>query len=196
MIEINNLSLSFGNEKIIKNLSLHIKKGEKIALMGPSGCGKTSLLRAIAGLIKPQEGSIGLGGSVSCIFQEPRLLPWLSALENVNAVLSDSPETKAEAQKWLEAVGLGDSGDKLPSQLSGGMQQRVSIARALAYGGDILLLDEPMKAMDTETAQSVAKLISKHSKGKTLIIVTHDEVEAKAFADKIYHYENRSFILK
>ena len=196
MIDIKNLSLSFGEEKIINAFSLHVEKGEKIALMGPSGCGKTSLLRAISGLIKPDSGSINLGGSISCIFQEPRLLPWLSAAENVNSVLSDSPSTMAEAQKWLEAVGLGDSGDKLPSQLSGGMQQRVSIARALAYGGDILLLDEPMKAMDTETADNVAKLILNHAKDKTLIIVTHDEVEAKAFADKIYCYENKHFILK
>ena len=193
MINIKDFSLSFGQEKIIDSFSLHLDKGEKIALMGPSGCGKTSLLRAIAGLIKPIDGSITLGGSVSFIFQEPRLLPWLSALENVNAVLSDSIATMAEAQKWLEAVGLGDSGDKLPSQLSGGMQQRVSIARALAYGGDILLLDEPMKAMDTETADAVAKLIMEHAKDKTLIIVTHDEAEAKAFADKIYLYGNKSF---
>ncbi|MBR5490106.1 MAG: ABC transporter ATP-binding protein [Oscillospiraceae bacterium] len=193
MINIKDFSLSFGQEKIIDSFSLHLDKGEKIALMGPSGCGKTSLLRAIAGLIKPQEGSISLGGTVSCIFQEPRLLPWLSAAENVNAVLSDSIATMAEAQKWLEAVGLGDSGDKLPSQLSGGMQQRVSIARALAYGGDILLLDEPMKAMDADTADAVAKLIMEHAKDKTLIIVTHDEAEAKAFADKIYLYGNKSF---
>ena len=101
--------------------------------------------------------------------------------------------TCQKAQKWLEAVGLGDSGDKLPSQLSGGMQQRVSIARALAYGGDILLLDEPMKAMDADTADSVTKLIMEHAKGKTLIIVTHDEDEAKLFAGKIYRYENGAF---
>jgi len=193
MIEIKNLSLRFEGERVVENYSLNVGKGEKIALMGPSGCGKTSLLLAIAGLLKPENGSVKLKGKASCVFQEPRLLPWLSALKNVNAVLSDSPATEDEAKKWLNAVGLGEDAHKLPAELSGGMQQRVNIARALAYGGDILLVDEPMKGMDPDTAKAVAKLIKDSAKNKTLILVTHDEEEAKFFADKIYRYENRVF---
>ena len=193
MIDIKNLSLSYEGERVIEQFSLHVDKGEKIALMGPSGCGKTSLLEAVAGLLKPEKGTVRVNGTVSCVFQEPRLLPWLSALKNVNVVLSDSAATEGEAAKWLEAVGLYEDAHKLPSQLSGGMQQRVNIARALAYGGDVLLLDEPMKGMDSETAEAVAKLIKASAEDKTLILVTHDEEEASFFADKIYHYENKAF---
>jgi len=193
MIDIKNLSLSYEGERVVEQFSLHVAKGEQIALMGPSGCGKTSLLEAIAGLLKPQKGIVKVNGTISCVFQEPRLLPWLSALKNVNVVLSDSAATENEAAKWLEAVGLYEDAHKLPSQLSGGMQQRVNIARALAYGGDVLLLDEPMKGMDPETAETVAELIKTSAKDKTLILVTHDETEAKFYADRIYHYENKSF---
>ncbi len=196
MIEIKNLSLSYEGERVIEGFSLKLSAGDKIALMGPSGCGKTSLLSAIAGLLKPEKGSIKLGGRVSVVFQEPRLLPWLSALENINVVLSDSAETLPEAGKWLEAVGLGDAADKLPSELSGGMRQRVGIARALAFGSDILLLDEPLKGMDADTEESVAELIRSSAKDKTLILVTHDEAEARAFADKLYVYRDKGFYLK
>ena len=164
--------------------------------MGPSGCGKTSLMHAMAGLIKPEKGSVKVLGRVSCVFQEPRLLPWLSALENINVVLSDSAETLPEAQKWLDAVGLSEASDKRPGELSGGMQQRLSIARALAYGGDVLLLDEPLKGMDTETEDMVKSLILRESESKTLVLVTHDEAEARAFADRVYVYRNKGFELK
>lgn len=196
MIEIKNLSLSYEGERVIDNFSLSIGKGEKIALMGPSGCGKTSFLSAVAGLLKPEKGSIKVDGIISCIFQEPRLLPWLSAFENINVVLSDNPASLPEARKWLEAVGLGSDGEKLPAELSGGMQQRVGIARALAYSGDILLLDEPLKGMDTETRDSVAELIRSACQGKSCILVTHDEAEAKAFADKVYVYRDKGFYLE
>lgn len=196
MIDIKNLSLGYGGERVIESFSLRVEKGEHIALMGPSGCGKTSLLNALAGLLKPQEGSVSVGGSISCVFQEPRLLPWLSALENVNVVLSDSPATLPEARKWLEAVGLGAAADKRPGELSGGMQQRLSIARALAYGGDILLLDEPLKGMDADTEASVAELIRSFAESRTLLLITHDEAEARAFADRIYVYRNKCFHLE
>lgn len=195
MIDITNLSLSYEGQRVIKNFSLRIENGEKIALMGPSGCGKTSLLSAIAGLLKPEEGSIKTDGRISFVFQEPRLLPWLSALENINAVLSDSPSSLPEAHKWLEAVGLDSDGAKLPGELSGGMQQRINIARALAYGGDILLLDEPLKGMDADTKATVWEKILSAAQGKSCVLVTHDEAEARAFADKVYVYRNKGFYI-
>ncbi|MBQ8264365.1 MAG: ABC transporter ATP-binding protein [Oscillospiraceae bacterium] len=196
MIDIKNLSIAYGGESVIENFSLHVEKGGRIALMGPSGCGKTSLMNAVCGILKPQKGSVSVDGKLSCVFQEPRLLPWLSALENVNAVLSDSAATMPETRKWLEAVGLGGNCGKLPSELSGGMQQRLAIARALAYGGDILLLDEPLKGMDPETEKAVTRLILESSEGRTLMLITHDEAEAEAFADQIYVYRDKKFELK
>ena len=194
MIEIKNLSLRYDGEAVIENFSLTLEKGDKIVLMGPSGCGKSSLLSAVAGLIVPEKGGIKTDGRISFVFQEPRLLPWLSALENINAVLSDSSASLAEAERWLSAVGLGSDSEKLPSELSGGMQQRVAIARALAYGGDILLLDEPSKGMDADTKAAVWELIRSAAEGKTSILVTHDEDEARSFGGKILHYENKRFI--
>ena len=194
MIRIESLCLSYGGQRVLENVDMHIRPGEKVAIMGPSGCGKTSLMKAIGGLIKPESGSVSAYGTLSCVFQEPRLLPWLSAADNINAVLSDSAETLPQAQMWLEAVGLGDAGQKRPGELSGGMQQRLSIARALAYGGDILLLDEPLKGMDTLLSESIAALIRSHSANKTLVLITHDRAEAEAFADRIFVYRDRQFV--
>ncbi len=193
MIEIKNLSLSYEGERVIENFSLSLEKGEKIVLMGPSGCGKSSLLSAIAGLLAPETGSVKTSGRISFVFQEPRLLPWLSALENVNAVLSDSSASLAEAEKWLETVGLSSDGGKLPAELSGGMQQRVSIARALAYNGDILLLDEPLKGMDIDTKAAVWEQILSAAEGRTSILVTHDEEDARSFGGQVYYYKDKSF---
>lgn len=194
MIDIRSLSLSYDGQKVLEDLDMHIFPGEHAAIMGPSGCGKTSLLHALAGLRRPDSGSVKLDGRLSCIFQEPRLLPWLSAAENINLVLSDSPATMPKALEWLEKLELEDAADKLPSELSGGMQQRLSIARALACGGDILLADEPLKAMDARLREKVAELIRSCSRGKTLLLVTHDRSEAEALADRIFIYENRKFI--
>ncbi len=193
MIEIKNLSLAYGSERVIEDFSLRLEKGEKIVLMGPSGCGKSSLLSAIAGLIAPEKGSIMTEGRISFVFQEPRLLPWLSALENINAVLADNSASLGEAEKWLETVGLGSDGDKFPPELSGGMQQRVSIARALAYNGDILLLDEPSKGMDAETKAAVWEQILSAAEGRTSILVTHDEEDARSFGGQVYYYKDKSF---
>lgn len=194
MIHIDSLCLSYGGQRVLENVDMHIRPGEKVAIMGPSGCGKTSLMKAIGGLIKPESGSVSVDGRLSCVFQEPRLLPWLSAAENINSVLSDCAETMPAALNWLEAVGLGEAAQKRPGELSGGMQQRLSIARALAYGGDILLLDEPLKGMDTQLRDSIAQLIRSHSADKTLVLITHDETEAKTFADRIFVYRDKKFI--
>lgn len=195
MIELKNVNISYGEQIVLKNQTLTVPAGERVALMGPSGCGKTSLLRLIAGLIKPAEGSVSIHTDrISCLFQEPRLLPWLTAEENVNTVLSDSAVTLPEARKWLEAVGLKAAIKKHPHELSGGMQQRVSLARALAYHGDILLLDEPLKGLDAETKSDMIDLINTYATGKALILATHDTEEAAALTDALYSYQNNNFI--
>lgn len=193
MIQLDSVDLSLGGKSILKKFDMRISPGEHIAIMGPSGCGKTSLLRLISGLIKPDRGSVSVNGVVSCVFQEPRLLPWMNALDNIRTVLEASPNAQEQAMHLLELTGLENAAHKYPSQLSGGMQQRVSIARALAYGGDILLLDEPLKGLDSELCSRISALISKAAKDKTLILISHDLPQAKELADSIFTYRDGGF---
>ena len=193
MIVIDGLNIAYGDAVVLKDSSLQVKSGSRIALMGPSGCGKTTLINAIAGLIAPDSGTIQVNGKVSYVFQEPALFPWLTAAENVNVVLSDKPESLPQARKWLEEAGLSDSLDKYPHQLSGGQKQRVAICRALAFGGEILLLDEPLKGLDPATRDRVAQLILRESRDKTLLLVTHDQWEAQQFCQTVLTYHNGQF---
>ena len=193
MIRLNDLSLSYGGQKVLQNCTLTVAPGQRIALTGPSGCGKTTLINVIAGLLQPDGGTVQVNGAVSYVFQEPALFPWLTAAENINVVLSDSAATLAEAHRWLEDVGLADCRDKYPHQLSGGQKQRVALARALAFGGEILLLDEPLKGLDPDTRTQIAALIRRSWEGKTLLLVTHDPWEAEALCEKIYTFENGTF---
>lgn len=187
MIEIQKLCLSYQEKIIFDHLNWSVPKGSRIAIMGASGVGKTTLLHVIAGLIKPQAGSVKVESHrCAMLFQQPRLLNWLTAAENVNCVLSDTDATLAEAKNWLSLVGLTDDADKYPCQLSGGMQQRVALARALAFGGDPVLLDEPFQGLDEKTRASMLALCRKTLEGKTVILVTHSLEEAQALADRIY----------
>ena len=195
MIFAENLTVSYAQQSVLQNCNLHIARGERAALMGPSGCGKTTLLSCIAGLSAPTSGTIFTKGKrISYVFQEPRLLPWLSAAQNLNVVLSDSLKTMPSASHMLERLQLSDAADKFPHELSGGMLQRLSIGRALLYGGDLLLLDEPLKGLDKELKAEVAALIDELSAGKTILSVSHDESEVALLADTVYRYENGSFI--
>lgn len=194
MLRLEGVSLSYGGQIVLQEQSLDLPSGKRIALMGPSGCGKTSLLRLAAGLSAPDSGTVDRRcARISYLFQEPRLLPWLTAQENVNAVLSDRAATQDTARRWLEAVGLGADADKYPCALSGGMQQRVSLARALAYGGALFLLDEPLKGLDAETRADMLALLREHTGGKTVLLATHDKAEAEALADEVYIYRPHRF---
>lgn len=193
MIAIDRLNVAYGDASVLKDCALRVTAGSRIALMGPSGCGKTTLINAIAGLAASDSGSIQVNGRVSYVFQEPALFPWLTAEENVNVVLSDKPDTLPQARRWLEEAGLADSLNKYPHQLSGGQKQRVAICRALAFGGDILLLDEPLKGLDPDTREQVANLILNTWKGKTLLLVTHDQWEAQTLCDTVLRYQDGRF---
>ena len=149
MIEVHDLTVTYDGRDVLHKVTLTVPDGAHIALMGPSGCGKTTLLRVLAGLRAPDGGSVRVEpGRIACVFQEPRLLPWRTAAENVNAVLSDRAQTMPQARAWLERLELGTAAEQYPAALSGGMQQRVAIARALAYDAPVLLLDEPFRALD------------------------------------------------
>lgn len=193
MINIDRLTLSYGRQQVLKDCSLQVEPGSRVALMGPSGCGKTSLINVIAGLLSPDSGKVSVNGKVSYVFQEPALFPWLTAVDNINVVLSDRPETLPRAEQLLEAVGLSDCRDKYPHQLSGGQKQRIAICRALAYGGDILLLDEPLKGLDADTRDQVSALLRQEWTGKTLLLVTHDPSEAESLCDRVYRWQEGTF---
>ena len=193
MITIDRLTLSYGSQQVLKDCSLQVEAGSRVALMGPSGCGKTSLINVIAGLLTPDSGKVSVNGKVSYVFQEPALFPWLTAVDNISVVLSDGPETLPRAEQLLEAVGLSDCRDKYPHQLSGGQKQRIAICRALAYGGDILLLDEPLKGLDADTRDQVSALHLQQWTGKTLLLVTHDPSEAQSLCDRVYRWQEGTF---
>lgn len=187
MIETRDLTVTYGGRAVLREVDLTVPDGAHIALMGPSGCGKTTLLRVLAGLQAPDAGTVRVEpGRMACVFQEPRLLPWRTAAENVNAVLSDRAQTMPQALAWLERLELGDACDQYPAALSGGMQQRVAIARALALQPDILCFDEPTSALDPELTGEVLKVIrSLSEQHMTMIIVTHEMAFARDVADRV-----------
>lgn len=184
MLNLTNISHSYGDHPVLENLSLTLVPGQRIALMGPSGCGKTTLLRIALGLLSPTAGTVeNTFQKTSVLFQEPRLLPWRTAVENVNMVLSDGPATLEQARHHLALLGLADAADKYPKELSGGMQQRVALARAMAFGGDLLVLDEPFKAMDEALRFQVIAQVAQTK--AAILLVTHDEAEATALGCEI-----------
>ena len=187
MVELQDVSVVFDGKTVFEHVSAQFPNGVHAAVMGPSGVGKTTLLRVIAGLRRPDGGRVRVSTPrCAVLFQEPRLLPWLTALENVNAVLSDTNRTLPEAMEWLNRVRLGAAAGKYPAELSGGMQTRVALARALAYGGNLVLLDEPFRGLDEAARDEGIDLCREVLREKTTILVTHDRYEARALADVIY----------
>lgn len=190
MLEIKDLCFSYKENEVIKNFSLSLPDTGSFAIMGQSGCGKSTLLSLIMGIVKQNSGEINTENlKISCAFQEPRLLPWLSAVQNVNLVLGGKSQTLQKAKEKLSLLGLSDDYNKLPGELSGGMQKRVSLARALAFEGNIYLLDEPFGGLDSETKASIYPIIRKISKTALVLIITHDKIEAQECAEKIYFFD-------
>lgn len=195
MLELVDVSVAFEERDVLRNCSLSLLPGEHLALMGPSGSGKTTLLRVALGLQMPEIGSFRCDfNRVSAVFQEPRLLPWRSALENVLLPLGGSREDREKALDWLERLELGDAADLFPDELSGGMQQRVSLARAMAYEPDFLVLDEAFKGLDTELRERVLKLLRDATKETAILMATHSEEEALALDCRILHYQDGQFV--
>ena len=191
-LKIHNLTKNYNGKTVLEQFSLQLPSTGTVCLFGPSGCGKTTLLNCIAGLEPFDSGEIeGTGnGKISYLFQENRLLPWISAKDNIAAVLRGKAGQNAEqAEKWLGLVGLAEAGNKRPAELSGGMRRRVALARALAYGGDLYLMDEPFQGLDAERRDEMITLLQKETAGALKIIVTHDFEEAEMLADVIYILE-------
>ena len=181
-MRIANLTKSFNGKSVFNNYCVEFEKGKINYLMGESGVGKTTLLRIISGLDKEYSGDISFEGRLAYVFQEPRLFPTINVLKNLKLV-NDSPSLNAK--KLLKTVELNGCEDMLPSELSGGMKMRLSIARAIYYDPDIILMDEPFASIDEEMKDRIAQKIFKLLNGKTIIIVSHDRLDAEKYADKI-----------
>jgi spermidine/putrescine transport system ATP-binding protein len=201
-VAINGVEKVFGDFHALKNVSIDINKGEFYSLLGPSGCGKTTLLRIIAGFEEPSQGAVLLDGRnvvpvpankrpVNTVFQSYALFPHLTVFENVAFPLRlrkmENAAVKTKVQEFLELVKLPKEGKKLPAQLSGGQRQRVAIARALINEPSVLLLDEPLSALDAKLRQHMLiELDAIHDKiGITFIYVTHDQQEALSVSDRV-----------
>ncbi|TCS80100.1 ABC transporter ATP-binding protein [Pectinatus cerevisiiphilus] len=212
-LSLHNINKSFfiNNKKIdvLKDINLDVTPGEFVSIIGPSGCGKSTLLRLIIGLSHQTIGSILLGGrelqesthEVGIVFQESRLFPWLSVYKNITFGLENehlSQKDQADVKEHLHLVGLENFADAYPSQLSGGMQQRVSIARALISHPKVLLLDEPFGALDAITRIYMQQEITRiwQTEKSTILLVTHDIDEAIFLSDRVIVMSHRPATIK
>ncbi|EPS6960946.1 ABC transporter ATP-binding protein [Klebsiella aerogenes] len=212
-LSVDNLHLTYGDNPVLKGVSMELKRGEVVSLLGPSGSGKTTLLRAVAGLEKPTAGRITIGNNVvydgsprseipaeernlGLVFQSYALWPHKTVFDNVAYPLKlrkvASGEIKQRVQSVLEQLGLGHLGNRHPHQLSGGQQQRVAIGRALVYNPPVILLDEPLSNLDAKLREEarvfLRELIIKL--GLSALMVTHDQNEAMAISDRILLLNN------
>lgn len=197
-IELQNASKSFGDNEVLRNINLTIEKGEFVAIIGKSGSGKSTLLRLVSNLEPLTNGKLLFNGipsskstsKITMMYQDSRLLPWKKVIDNVGLGL-DGQWTE-HAEKALDAVGLIDFKDQWPSKLSGGQQQRVALARALVHEPSLLMLDEPLSALDALTRIEMQNLIESiwANLGFTALLVTHDVGEAVRLADRIVLIED------
>ncbi len=184
-IILKSVTKSYGDNVVIYDFTHTFTQGSKTAILGVSGRGKTTLLRLICGLEKCDKGTIISKANISYVFQEPRLFPTSTVLDNIKCVIKDAKTAEKKAYELLNAVELEKCAQLLPSELSGGMKQRIAIARALAYDADVYLFDEPFKGLDERLRDSIISLIKEKTKDKTLILVTHDKYEADALETSI-----------
>lgn len=196
MLQLNDIYKSFDGNVVYSGFGLEIREGVTTGILGPSGCGKTTLLNMLGGVMKPDKGEIsGVDGKTfSYIFQEPRLLPWKTVRQNIEFVLEkyyakDSRDRIAEiCDFYLQLVDLHGFADYYPSQLSGGMSQRVSVARAFAVPSDIILMDEPFGGIDINLKKNIIEKFLKicENDRRTVVHVTHDVDEALAMSDDVF----------
>ena len=201
-----NLSMTFTNPQTgaaveaLKDINFTLKQGELLSVLGPSGCGKTTLLNMIAGFVNPTAGTISLGDTAiegpgverGMVFQQGALFEWLPVAKNVDFGLRMKKQNEKEAvalvEKWLDIVGLQGFGDTPTYQLSGGMQQRVALARCLVNDPDVILMDEPLGALDALTREKMQSLVLELWKetGKTIMIITHSVEEALLLGERLF----------
>jgi NitT/TauT family transport system ATP-binding protein len=191
---LENVSHNYGSLAVLRNLNLIVNHGELVVLVGPSGCGKTTLLNLLSGYIKPVSGSVKINGVIRTVYQQDGLFPWLTVSENINMGLrSVITQREKELRKLIELIRLEGFENHYPHQLSGGMRQRVELARVLAGDSDILLMDEPFSALDYQTRlrmrHELVRLLGKRP--RTVVFVTHDIEEAAQLADRVLVLSDR-----
>ncbi|MFV2051798.1 ABC transporter ATP-binding protein [Aliiroseovarius sp. YM-037] len=201
-VDLENLWIRFGDFVAVQDANVNIKGGDFFSFLGPSGCGKTTILRAVSGFLEPSEGNVLIGGNnmkgigpnkrpTALIFQNLALFPLMKVWENITFSMeikgASAAERRKRADELLDMIALPEQGDKLPSELSGGQKQRVAIARALCAEPDVLLLDEPLSALDLKLRQHMRTELREIQKrvGITFIYITHDQGEALTMSDSV-----------
>jgi NitT/TauT family transport system ATP-binding protein len=193
---LENVSHNFGAVSVLKNLSLAVHSGEVVVVVGPSGCGKTTLLNLLSGHIEPVSGSVQRQGNIRTVYQQDGLFPWLTVTENISMGLRSIPDAAQrtnELRELIALVHLEGFEHHYPHQLSGGMRQRVELARVLAGDSDILLMDEPFSALDYQARlrmrHELVRVLEKRP--RTVMFVTHDIEEAAQLADRVLVLSSR-----
>jgi NitT/TauT family transport system ATP-binding protein len=194
-LRIEDCSVSFGSVEVFQNLSLEVARGEFVAVVGPSGCGKTTLLNLFSAFLKPTSGTVICSGRVRTVYQHDSLFPWQTAAQNIAMGLRESSDAEQSRQleEMLRLINLEEFAAHYPHQLSGGMRQRVELARALAGATDILLLDEPFSSLDYLTRLRLRRELARmlEELPRTVVLVTHDIEEAAQLADRIVVLSDR-----
>jgi NitT/TauT family transport system ATP-binding protein len=191
---LENVSHNYGSLAVLRHLNLTVNHGELVVLVGPSGCGKTTLLNLLSGYIKPVSGIVKINGVIRTVYQQDGLFPWLTVGENINMGLrSVVSQRDKELKKLIELIHLQGFENHYPHQLSGGMRQRVELARVLAGDSDILLMDEPFSALDYQTRLRVRHELVRllRERPRTVVFVTHDIEEAAQLADRVLVLSDR-----
>jgi NitT/TauT family transport system ATP-binding protein len=189
-LQLRHVSHSFDTLEVLRDLSFEVLQGEFVAIVGPSGCGKTTLLNLLSGFDRPSSGLLERNGKSRMVYQQDGLLPWQTVSENIALGLrhvKSRQERRQQVEELLRLIGLEEFENSYPHQLSGGMRQRVELARALAGSSDILLLDEPFSSLDYLTRlrmrQELARILQERP--RTVVLVTHDIEEASQLADRV-----------
>ncbi|HKP12082.1 MAG TPA: ABC transporter ATP-binding protein [Blastocatellia bacterium] len=189
-LRLDAVAKSFGAVEVLRDFSLEVERGEFVAIVGPSGCGKTTLLNLFSNFEQPSAGRVITSGHIRMVYQQGGLFPWQTVAENIRLALrhiKDAGEQQRQFQEMLGLIDLSGFGDHYPHQLSGGMRQRVELARALAGETDTLLMDEPFSSLDYLTRlrlrQEFARLLAERP--RTVVLVTHDIEEAAQLADRV-----------
>jgi NitT/TauT family transport system ATP-binding protein len=195
-LRIQEASVSFGSVEVFHQISLGISRGEFVAVVGPSGCGKTTLLNLFSGYLKPSAGSVICAGSMRMVYQHDSLFPWQTAAQNIALGLRElngAEQREHQLRQMLSLINLEEFAGHYPHQLSGGMRQRVELARALAGDTDILLLDEPFSSLDYLTRLRLRRELARmlEELPRTVVLVTHDIEEAAQLADRILVLSDR-----
>lgn len=189
-LSLENVYHRYGNVSVIHDLNLAVKSGEILVLVGPSGCGKTTILNLLSRHIQPSAGKIESSGVIRTVYQQDGLFPWLTVSENISIGLravTEKAKRETEANELLDLIHLQEFKDHYPHQLSGGMRQRVELARVLAGHSDILLMDEPFSALDYQTRlrMRLELVMLLQKRPRTVVFVTHDIEEATQLADRV-----------